>query len=359
MARIALIGTGGTIANEGTGPLDYLSYLHAGMVLPAQQMLRWLPDVSHLAQIVPIPFAAVRSKAIGAREWWELAALLTRVLADPEVDGAILTHGTGALEETAYFLHLTVNSPKPLVLVGAQRPPATVSSDAGRNFVDAVYYIAAHEGPPGSSAGPATAADPMGAVVVMDQQIHSARDVAKLSNHTLNAMESPGPGPLGRVNVDGTLAIFRTPRHRHTTTSAFALARPDPGRSGQRAPGDPPAPDNLPRVDIVHQWAGAPRTGVDAAAAAGAQGIVVVGFPPGTNTPEIDAAIDDHVAAGLTIVQASRAIRDPMVLPRTDLREREVLTSGDLSPAHTRILLALCVQAGFSPRQTQAALGEY
>src|SRR5699024_6097605 len=168
------------------------------------------------------------------------------------------------------------------------------------------------------------------------QHVHSARDVAKFANHTLSAMESPAAGPLARVNADGTLTAYRRPTRRHTARSEFAARE-----AGARCEGG----EGLPRVDIVHQYAGADAAALDAYVAAGAQGLVVVGFPPGTNTPAIEEAIAAHAQAGVTIVQASRAIRDPQILPRKDLAGRVI--NADLSPQHARILLMLALAHGY------------
>jgi len=343
MTRIAFIGTGGTFSNEGTSPTDYLSYLHAGKVLPAAKVLRLLPDVGEWATIVPAPFAALRSKEIGPEQWIRLARRVSEVAADPKIDGVIISHGTGAVEETAYFLHLTVDAAVPIVLVGAQRPPTTIGSDAQKNFLDAVHWIRAH--PRDRGEGQAEAS---GAVVVMDQHVHSARDAAKLANHTLSAMESPAAGPLARVNADGTLTAYRRPVRRHTARSEFAARQAAARRGGG---------EGLPRVDIVHQYAGADAAALDAHVAAGAQGLVVVGFPPGTNTPAIEEAITAHAQAGVTIVQASRAIRDPQILPRADLAGRILNT--DLSPQHARILLMLALAEGYRGGEVQRVFQEY
>lgn len=353
MARIAFIGTGGTFSNAGTGALEYLSYLDSGVVLPVGQVLEMMPDVSDIAEIVPVEFAALRSKAIGPAQWIDLARVVSRQCADPDVDGVIVAHGTGVLEETAYFLHLTVDAAKPVAVVGAQRPPSTASSDAQKNFVDAVHWIRdqaerdeRHRWRPPDDADSRVGGvrSRAGVVVVMNQQVHSARDVAKLANHTLEAMESPAAGPLARVNADGSITVLRHPTRRHTERSEFTGPLED---------------DDVPRVDIVHQYAGADATAFDACVEAGAKGIVVVGFPPGTNTPAIDAAIARHARTGPVIVQASRAIRDPRVLAREGLGP--VVRNSDLSPQHARILLmlALTVRPELRRDEIQRVFDEY
>lgn len=328
MARIAFLSTGGTFANAGTTPTDYLSYLTEGKVLPAAEVLELLPREVR-TDLLPVPFAALRSKEIGPAQWRGLAAEVTRLCADPQIEGVIVAHGTGVLEETAYYLHLTVDTDKPVVLIGAQRPPTTVSSDAAKNLLDAIAWVRAAE--VGAAAG-------CGVVVVMDQTVHSARDVAKLANHTLGAMESPGSGPLGRINADGTVALHRRPRHRHTGASELAGG-------------------DFARVDIAHQYAGADATALRAFVGAGARGLVVVGFPPGTNTPLLDAAIEEHARGGLAIVQASRAIRDPQVLA-PPIHPR-VIRNTDLSPQHARILLGLALGAGLADTELHRVFTEY
>ncbi len=326
MARIAFIGTGGTFSNEGTSPSDYLSYLHAGRVLPAAQVLELMPDLRGVATLEPVPFAAVRSKELGPAHWVELARIVERACDDPSIDGVILAHGTGVLEETAYFLHLTVNSSKPIAVIGAQRPPTTISSDAQKNLLDAAYWVRDQQG--------------AGVVAVMDQEVHSARGVAKLANHTLGAMESPAGGLIARVNPDGTVTHYRSPRQRHTVNSEFARGW-----------------ESLPRVDIVHQYAGADAAALDACVRAGARGVVAVGFPPGTNTPAMDEALRAHAREGIVIVQASRAIRDPHILPREDLGG--FVRNTDLSPQQARILLMLALARGYGAEQAQRVFSEY
>src|SRR5699024_2875475 len=123
-----------------------------------------------------------RSKFITAAQWADLAHRITAVLAEPEITGAVVAHGTGTLEETAWFLHLVVDTVKPVVVVGAQRPGSAVASDAQLNLQDALRV----------------AVDPSsynrGVMVVMNRQIHSARDVTKVANHRLDAMQSPVRG---------------------------------------------------------------------------------------------------------------------------------------------------------------------
>lgn len=322
---IAFIGTGGTIANRGTAPDNFVDYLDIGTVMPANELLAVHPEMQEISQIRVEPFGTLRSKYMTSAHWLQLAERLTSVLADDDIRGAVVSHGTGTLEETAWFLHLTVNSAKPIVLVGAQRPGITLGSDTPLNLLDA-FRVAAHP----QSCG-------IGVTVVMNRQIHSGRDVAKVANHRLDALQSPVRGPLGVLHADHTVEYWRTPVHPHTTASAFV---------------DLGAP--LPRVDMVHAYTDADATALEAFRAAGATGLVVVGYPPGTLTKPLDDAVDAAIADGIVVVQASRAYFEPAVMARAGLMERGLVANGDLAPQKARILLQLAL----AQRMDRAAIRE-
>ncbi len=334
MATIAFIGTGGTISNAGTGATDYLNYLDIGRVLDTETLLSMHPRIQELATIRPIPFAQLRSKQLTTHDWFRLAHVVQRTADQPDVAGVVIGHGTGLLEETAYFLQLVLNTRKPVVLVGAQRPPRTVASDAELNLMDAVRVAASEQ------------CSGLGVLVVMNRTIHSARDVSKRANHDLAAMASPVSHELGVLGADGKIRLRRAPAGRHTTNSEFGLA--------QFA-----GPKSLPRVDVVYGHAQADGTAVEAFVAKGARGIVAIGFPPGTNPPGIDAALDAAADSGVAVVQASRGWDEPAVMLRGSLRDRGFVANADLTPQHARILLQLCLAKGFDTAEIRRAFSEY
>ena len=180
-------------------------------------------------------------------------AVIHRVAAErPDIAGFVITHGTATLEETAYFLHLALKTDKPVVLVGAQRPASALSTDAGMNLLGAIRVASAE------------AARGLGVLVVLNDEIQSAREVTKTSTYRLQTFRSPDFGALGHIDGDG-VHIYRHPMRRHAPDTEFDVSKLD----------------GLPRVDIAYSYAGADGTVVDALVAAGARGIVSAGLAPG------------------------------------------------------------------------------
>lgn len=317
-----MIGTGGTISSLAESPLDVLDYPEGGRKLDVAEVLARVPELARFARAEPVPFRAVGSTAIGPADWVELGRL---VEAQPEdVAGIVVTHGTATLEETAYALSLTVKTERPVVLVGAQRPASAVSTDAPMNLIAAVR----------------TAIDPgargLGVLVVLNDEVHAAREVTKTSTYRLQTFRSPDLGLLGHVDGD-RVALYRRPERRHTTASAFDLD----------------ALAAMPRVDVAYSYAGADGVAVEAFVAAGARGIVSAGLAPGLQTPAERDALERAAAAGIVVVQASRA-GSGRVARRAYLRERAMVGADNLNPQKARILLGLALTRTADPDAVQA-----
>ena len=173
-------------------------------------------------------------------------------LADPDIAGIIFTHGTNTIEETAYFMNLTVRSDKPVVIVGAQRPFSTLSSDGPLNLLNAIRV----------------AADPVsrgkGTLVVLNDEINAARDVTKTNTYRLETFQSRELGILGYADPD-KIVFYRAPTRRHTAQSQFDLTQ-----TGE-----------LPKVSILYGYAGDDGDLAKAAVAAGAKGLVIAGTGAG------------------------------------------------------------------------------
>jgi L-asparaginase len=315
LPRIVVLGTGGTISSLGASSLDVLDYPDFGEKLTAEALIERFPETRRVADPVALTLRQVGSTDIGPADWLELRAQIHRIAdAEPETAGVVILHGTATLEETAFFLNLTLRSARPVVLVGAQRPASALGTDAGMNLVAALRV-----------AGSAEACG-KGVLVVLNDEIHAARDVVKTSTYRVQTFRSLDFGALGHVDSD-VVHFYRTPLGAHMPAGPFAaldLALP------------------LPRVDIVYSYAGADAALVDAAVAAGARGLVSAGFAPGSPTPAQRTAFDRAARDGIVVVQCSRAFSG-RVAPRRRLRESGIVGGLDFSPQKARILLMLAL----------------
>ena len=311
--RIAVVGTGGTISSLGASSLDVLDYPDFGQKLGCETLLERFPETRLVADPVPATFRQVGSTEIGPNEWVGLRALIHRIAReDPAVAGFVIPHGTATLEETAFFLNLSLATPQPVVVVGAQRPASALGTDAGMNLVNALRVAGSVE------------ARGKGVLVVLNDEIHAARDVVKTSTYRLQTFRSVDFGALGHADGDG-VHFYRAPTRAHMPDTPFAgleLAA-------------------FPRVEIIYSYAGADGALVDAAVAAGARGIVSAGFAPGSPTPEQRSAFERAAKSGIVVVQCSRA--SGRVAPRRRLRESGIVAGEDFSPQKARILLMLAL----------------
>ena len=328
--RVAFVSTGGTIAAKGAHPLDLINYGATGDVLGSAEILGRYVETVRDFEAVPVEFGRIASSDVGFGEWKRLVLVLERLASeDAGFAGIVVAHGTASLEETAYFLHLTLKIDIPVVLVGSQRPPTALSSDAGMNLLNAMR----------------TAADPaargLGVLVVMNDEIHAAREVTKTSTMRLQAFASPDFGMLGQVDSDRVIVLRRP-------TTRFPLADPF----------DLHAIDTLPRVDIAYAYAGCDGVAVRAFVAAGARGIVSAGFAPGiTSKPETEA-LCEAAGAGIAVVQSSRVLSGQV--PRTIRNaQRGFIAAGNLNAQKARILLALALTATLDREGIQSWFDRY
>ena len=225
--KVAFIGTGGTMASVGKGLLDTVDYGSTGNLLDATQLLALWPQVQEVAHVVAAPFSAVPSTRLGWPDWKALIKLIEELAADPELAGIVIGHGTASLEETAYFLSLTLKVALPVVVVGAQRPSSAISSDAPLNLINGVRVAASAE------------ARGLGVLVLLNDEIHAAREVTKTSTGRMQTFRSPDFGALGHADGD-KLAWYRKPLRKVAPDTEFDVR-------GLAA---------LPRVDVSYTYAG-------------------------------------------------------------------------------------------------------
>lgn len=329
LPRVAIVGTGGTIASVGVDSLDLTAYVRTGKVYALDELLAQVPELDRVVEPVLAPFRQVHSTAIGPADWPDLTAHIEKTLRDdPSLEGVVVTHGTATLEETAYFLNLTLKTEKTVVVVGAQRPPTGISTDAFLNIVNGARVAAAPE------------ARGMGVLVCLNDEIHAARDVTKTSTLRLQTFRSPDFGLLGHADND-RIAIYRRPVRAHAPNTPFDASKP------------------LPRVDIAISYAGSDGGQIRGLLASKPAGIVMGGFAPGLTTPGEREAMEDALAAGIAVVQGTRALSG-RVVAISDYRPAGVIVADNLSVQKARVLLMLALaEANCSLASIQKAFDTY
>lgn len=328
--RVAVIGTGGTISFEGRDSLDLYEYGDHGRILDVDELLAGVPEIAAEADVLPVKFSTLPSSAVTPADWLALHARVQEVVREDEPDGVVITHGTATLEETAYFLHLTLKVTTPVVLVGAQRPSNGISTDASLNLLNAVRIAAS------------PAARGHGVLVALNDEIHAAREVTKTSNHRLETFRSPDLGILGYADVDGEIAIYRTPTRRRLADTEFDV-------EGVTA---------LPRVDIAYSYPGSDGVAIDAFVAAGARGVVLASLAPGRLTPSEAGAAAEARRGGVVVVLSSRA-GSGRVVPRPRLSEQGIVAADNLSPQKARVLTMLALTRTDDADEVQRMFGDY
>ncbi len=324
--RVRLVATGGTISNASGGRLT------------AEELIAMIPTLTDYVQPEFEQFANTSSSSITLEQWLQLARRINELYrSDPELAGIVVTSGTDTLEETAYFLHLTVRDPRPVVIVGAMRNPSTLGYEGAANLLQAFRV----------------AADPVsrdkGALVVMNDEINSAREVTKTNAVRLQTFETRGYGIMGVVDRD-RVVYYRDTLKRHTAASEFDVF----------------AIEELPRVDILMVYQGATADLIEAAATAGARGIVMATAGAGATSGNQRQGITAALEQGVFVVTSTRTGSGRIAARRggqgrggatqnASLR----ISSEDLAPLKARILLMLALATTDDGAQIQRMFQEY
>jgi L-asparaginase len=252
-------------------------------------------------------------------------------LAQSDVNGIVVTHGTDTMEETAYFLNLVVKSDKPVVLVGSMRPSTAISADGPLNLFNAV----------GVAVDPNAAG--RGVLVVMNDWIHAAHSLTKTSTTAIQTFMSPLRGLVGTCSY-GKNDFFNSPPWKHTTGSEFDIANVT----------------QLPRVDILYGYTDMPADMIDASVKNGAKGIVIAGVGNGNmNKASLDAA-ERAAKNGVVVVRSSR-VATGSVGRNVEVNDDEMnfVASDELNPQKSRILLALALLKPCSTLEIQNLFYSY
>jgi L-asparaginase len=325
---VVILATGGTIAGAAASGTQS-AYTSGAVTIDA--MLKAVPGIEKLANIKGEQISNVGSQDMSFDIMLKLAKRCNQLLSGSNVDGIVITHGTDTMEETAYFLNLTVKSDKPVVMVGSMRPSTAVSADGPLNLYNAV----------------AVAADPKakgrGVLVVMNDQIHAAHSLTKTSTTSVQTFMSPLRGVVG-VTAYGKDDWYNNPPWTHTAQSEFDISNVT----------------KLPRVDIVFADADMEPDLIDASVKAGAKGIVIAGVGNGNmNKVSVDAAAE-AVKKGVVVVRSSR-VATGMVDRNVEVDDDKLgfIASDELNPQKSRILLSLALLKGDKPAQIQELFRTY
>lgn len=313
--RVYVVATGGSISCIGRFRTDFINYTYQAGHLTIQEMIARVPEVNEFADVRAEQFLNVDSNDVGPANWPALAKRVNRIFEeDTAAAGVAIPHGTATLDETAYFLNLTVRSRKPVVLTGSMRPPTGLSTDADVNLLDCIRVASD------------PAAGGKGVLVVMNSEIQAARDVVKANATRVHTMTSRGLGCLGYADSDHRVVFYRAPVCAHTADSEF----------------DVQSIEKLPRVDVAMAYAGADGQVIDALVERGVEGIVSAGLGSGGAPNEFLRALDAAVKKGVAVVVATQAGEG-----RVTLKQRFIdggyIVADNLAPRKARILLMLAL----------------
>lgn len=330
---ISLLATGGTIAGSKTSSNpDSACYIPG--CISAEYLISTIPELQQVADLRVEQIANIGSQDMSYAIWCNLSKRINLLLQDPDINGIVITHGTDTLEETAYFLSLVTECTKPLVLVGAMRPITALSGDGAANLYNAVALAAS---PMGFSQGP---------LVVMQEDIHYAREVQKTATSGMNAFESPNRGCAGFIhNGKPIMYSLSSPVLGPASVNKFDIEKLS----------------NLqwPRVEIIYAYSGMDGVFIDYLCAR-VRGIILAGLGNGNASISAMRALERAVARGVTVVRASRT-GSGFILPGTEMEHNThgFINANDLSPHKARILLMVSLVFGDQGSYLQACFDQY
>jgi L-asparaginase type II len=329
LANVVILATGGTIA--GTGATSTTTVGYTAATVGVQSLIKAVPELAKVANVSGEQVFQIASENMSNEHWLALAKRVNVLLAQPGVDGIVITHGTDTLEETAYFLDLVVKSRKPVVLVGAMRPSTALSADGPINLYNAVLLAASPD------------AVGKGVLVTMNDQIQAAREVTKTNTSTLDAFRTPELGMLGYIQGSKPY-FYRQSSRKHTVDTEFDVS----------------SLASLPQVDIVYGYANMGPAALDAFVAAGAKGIIHAGVGDGSLAAKVVPALKTARQKGVLIVRASR-VGQGIVARNGEANDDELdfVVADTLNAQKARILLMLALTKTSNSKDIQRMFYTY
>lgn len=328
LPTVVVLATGGTIA--GAAASDVQAGYTSGQV-GVDQLLAAVPQAKKLATLRGEQISNIGSQDMNDEVWFKLARRINQLVAMPDVDGVVITHGTDTIEETSYFLNLVVKSKKPVVLTASMRPSTALSADGPLNFYNAVAVAADKQ-----AAG-------HGVMVVVNDWIHGAASLTKTSTTAVQTFLSPLSGLMGTVDY-AHVEFYRSPVGRNTADSEFSLD----------------GVTTLPRVDIIMAYENMDGKLIDAAVAAGAKGIVIAGVGNGNMTKAALDALAAQSKKGIVCVRSTRVTTGRVGRNvEVDDDKLGLIASDNLNPQKSRVLLRLALLKQRSLADIQRLFREY
>lgn len=326
-SRIAILGTGGTIAGFIDSTIATTGYTAGAIDIDV--LIKAVPQIRDLADISWEQIANIDSSNMCDEIWLRLSKKIAKLFAEG-IDGVVITHGTDTMEETAYFLNLTIKSDKPVVLVGAMRPSTAISADGPKNLYNAVALVANKE------------AKNKGVMVAINDKILSARGVVKTHSLNVDAFSSPDFGDLGYI-VDGKVFFYNNVTKAHTKNAPFDVSKLT----------------SLPKVDILYSYS---NDGSGVAAKAlfehGTKGIVVAGSGAGSIHKNQKDVLKELLKKGLKVVVSSRVVAGCVAVSDSD-EKLGFISAEDLNPQKARVLLILALTKTSDPKKIQEYFLKY
>jgi L-asparaginase len=335
LRTVRLVATGGTISNRTGGRLT------------AEELVEAMPGVDRFAKVEFEQFANTASASLTLEQWLALSKRLNAIFAEePELAGIVVTSGTDTLEETAYFLDLTVRSDRPVVVVGSMRNPSTLGYEGAANLLEGVRVAAEPQ-----SRG-------KGVLVVLNDEINAAREVTKTDARRLQTFQTRGYGVLGVVDAD-RVVYYRAPVKRHMSTSEFDVSKIA----------------TLPRVDIAMVYQGATGDVIKAMVDQGAKGIVIASAGAGAMSGTQGEGLRYATEKGVFVVASTRTGSGRIAArgggptgarpegsvppPEAAAGTRSRIAAEDLAPVKARILLMLALTVTQDHAEIQRMFMEY
>ena len=327
-----MLSTGGTIAGSGSSSTDLSNY-KPGAIL-GEQLVKAVPQIAQIADVRVEQVVNVNSSDITIENWLTLARRIQAILKEtPAVSGFVITSGTNTLEETAYFLNLTIKSDKPVVLVGSMRPSTAISADGPLNLLNAVRTAIAPD------------AKGKGALIVLNDEINAARDTTKTNTLRVETFRAPELGLLGYIDED-KVSFYRSTTKRHTASTEFDIT----------------SLAALPKVSILYSYIEPDASLIQAAIKSGAKGIVFAGTGNGALSVSEETVLKEiaamPAASKPALVRSSR-VGNGRVIATAEYDALGVIPGDTLNPQKARILLMLALTKTSDPKEIRRIFSEY